>query len=509
MLVRLGVCLLCAAVLSSAGPALAATPAPKADAALDRALRTLVAMDGGPPGVIALVQRGSQLKVHAFGRSDVATKGKPRADDHMRIASVAKAFSGATALSLVAKGVLSLDDTIGKRLPDLPGAWYPVTLRQLLNHTSGLPDFTRSPAFQEAVLASLAVAPPPRDLLDFVRDEPLEFAPGSRYQYSNSDNIVVGLMVEAATGRSYEDELAEQVLDPLGLGETSLPRGPELPEPFIHGYALDPPKPPEDISELFASGWAWASGGIISTPAELNRFIRGYLAGQLFGADVQAQQLEFVAGGGSEPPGPGKNAAGLALFRYQTRCGTVSGTAGTRSASRSSPRQAATAPAPSRCLSTSNVLRRTRGRPVRCSGRYDTPSFSRSAPRSPAASRAHQPAATPPGGTRQLFTDLFRLGGSELSGAVSCGFGLTRRLVVGGSSRGRRSVSSPFLEPLGLVLLVERYADRLVPDDIGLLAAARRRKRGRARRRVPAILLARDQLRRRANIRGARIGPRS
>ena len=77
-----------------------------------------------------------------------------RVNDHMRIASVAKAFSGATALSLVSKGDLSLDDTIGQHLPDLPDAWSDVTLRQLLGHTSGLPDFSKSADFLAAVQAS-------------------------------------------------------------------------------------------------------------------------------------------------------------------------------------------------------------------------------------------------------------------------------------------------------------------------------------------------------------------
>jgi D-alanyl-D-alanine carboxypeptidase len=315
------------AVLVGSGPATAGTPA-QADAALDRALQRLVAMPGGPPGVISVVQRGNSVEVHRAGYGDVETKRKPRASDHMLVASVAKAFSGGVALSLVNKGTLSLDDTIGKWLPDLPAAWHAVTLRQLLNHTSGLPDFSDDPEFQQAVLASLTVAPPPRQLLDFVREDPLNFTPGSEYRYSNSDNVAVGLMVEAATGHSYEDELQEQVYGPLGLTQTTLPRGPEMPSPFIHGYDREGNGPPEDVSELVAGGWAWASGGIVSTPADLNRFIRGYVGGQLFGPDVQSQQRQFIPGGRSDPPGPGRNSAGLALFQYQTRCGTVYGHTG-------------------------------------------------------------------------------------------------------------------------------------------------------------------------------------
>ncbi len=299
------------------------------DARLDRALKKLVAKRGGPPGVIAVVQRGEHRKVHAFGVANLENGRPMGVDDRMRIASAAKAFSGATALSLVSKGKLSLDDTIGKRLPDLPDAWSRVTLRQLLGHTSGIPDFSGDPDFLDAVRASLKKAPPPQELLSFVEDEDLLFEPGSEYRYSNSDNIAVALMVEAATGAAYEEQLKKRVYGPLGLRKTTLPSGPNLREPYIHGYDNDPSEqPPEDVSELVAAGWAWASGGVVSTPADMNTFIRGYVSGELFDLRTRAQQRKVVEGGGSEPPGPGKNSAGLALFRYETRCGTVWGHTG-------------------------------------------------------------------------------------------------------------------------------------------------------------------------------------
>jgi D-alanyl-D-alanine carboxypeptidase len=313
--------------LAGRSAALGKEQAKGADAALDRALKDLVAMEDGPPGVIAVVQRGKHRKVHTFGVRNIKSGLPMRVDDRMRIASAAKAFSGAVALSLVSEGKLSLNDTIGELLPELPEAWSEVTLRQLLNHTSGIPDFSLTPEFEEALLASLTKAPPPEELLSFVEEEELLFDPGSEYHYSNSDNIVVALMAEAATGKSYEDLLRELVYKPLGLRNTTLPRGPNLKKPFIHGYDTSQ-QPPEDVSESVAAGWSWASGGIVSTPADLNTFIRGYVGGKLFDERTQAKQRRVVEGGSSEPPGPGKNSAGLALFRYQTRCGTVWGHTG-------------------------------------------------------------------------------------------------------------------------------------------------------------------------------------
>jgi D-alanyl-D-alanine carboxypeptidase len=327
------------AIVLAGGASLATTPvgtgegalggAEGRDAALDRALEELVAMDGGPPGVIAIVQRGPHREVHSFGVRNLKGDLPMRADARMRLASTSKAFSGAVALSLVSEGVLSLNDTIGERLPSLPKSWHKITLRQLLNHTSGLPNFTEDPDYLAALEASPKNAPQPRELLSYVEDEPLNFKPGTRYEYSNSDNIAVGLMVEEATGESYEQQLQEQVYGPLGLKKTSLPRGPNLRKPFIHGYDNDPSQqPPEDVSEVLASGWVWASGGMVSTPSEFNEFVRGYVGGELFNLQTRARQRQVFEGGSSDPPGPGKNSAGLGIFRYETRCGTVWGHTG-------------------------------------------------------------------------------------------------------------------------------------------------------------------------------------
>ena len=297
-----------------------------ADRTLDRALRALVAMPSGPPGVLALVQRGRSLGLHHAGTGDLRTGSAISASDHMRLASLSKAFSGAAALALVAGGKLSLKDTVGGLLPWLPRAWWPVTLGEALHHTSGLPDYTASRAWQRTFAMALHGIPPPAWLLAYPRRDRLVFSPGSHYAYSNSDNVVVGLMIQAATGRSYEHELVRWVFRPLGLRRTSLPSGFRMPTPYMHGYGLPSPGR-EDVSNLASAAWLWASGGIVSTPFELNRFIRAYTGGKLFGRNVQAQQLRFVPGN-SEPIGPGQNSAGLGIFRYHTRCGTVYGHTG-------------------------------------------------------------------------------------------------------------------------------------------------------------------------------------
>jgi D-alanyl-D-alanine carboxypeptidase len=325
--------LLCVA-LGGPGAASAGERA-KADKALDHALKNLVELPEGPPGAIAVVQRRDEREVHTAGVANVETAARLRARQHMRIASVSKAFSGAVALAMVDQGVLSLDDTIGDLLPDLPPTWHPMTLRQLLQHTSGMPDYTQAPGFGDALTDSPSVAPPPAELLGYAAGQPLNFQPGTGYQYSNSENIAVGMMVEAVSGASYEHAIRAKVTTPLDLRRTEMPQGILLPDPFLHGYLWDQGAP-QDYSEYFPpldagiawGGWAWASGGMVSTPADLNRFARGYASGRLFGPDVQEEQTQFLDGGESDPPGPGENAAGLGLFRYRTRCGTVVGHTG-------------------------------------------------------------------------------------------------------------------------------------------------------------------------------------
>jgi D-alanyl-D-alanine carboxypeptidase len=314
---------------TATGPAIgAATSSSDASsvAALDAAIQRLVGKDDGPPGIAVVVQRGDAPVLHAAGAGDVATGAPIAMDDHVRLASVAKAFSGAVVLALVADGVLDLDDTIGRWRPELPEAWSEVTVRDLLQHRSGVPDFSAAPTFQQAVVASLEVAPPPATLLTFVEDRALSFAPGTRYRYSNSDNVVLALIAESATGRPYAELLATEVAAPLGLTRTSLPSGVEVPTPFAHGYAVGDAEL-EDVTTAFAAGWAWASGGVVSTPGDANRFARGYARGATTDAATLAQQRRFVKGS-SEPPGPGANSAGLGIFRYRTRCGTVYGHTG-------------------------------------------------------------------------------------------------------------------------------------------------------------------------------------
>jgi D-alanyl-D-alanine carboxypeptidase len=271
---------------------------------------------------------GQRVTVTTAGVGNVVTQAPISADDIVRIASVSKAFNGAVALALVAQGELHLSDTIAKRLPGLPASWGTVTLSELLHHTSGLPDYIRSPAFIKVLQTNPHAVLTPTQLISYVANQAPHPAPGTEYDYSDTDNIVVGLMVEAVTGGSYEQALAQYVTTPLRLTQTTLPDIADLTEPFVHGYEFQTGKPaPVDISTFLNPGLAWASGGMLSTAGELNTFMRAYVQGTLTDPTTRSRQFHFVPGS-SGPPGPGTNAAGLAIFRYRTRCGTVYGHTG-------------------------------------------------------------------------------------------------------------------------------------------------------------------------------------
>ena len=195
-----------------------------------------MAARGGPPGAIATLYRGGHLTTISVGRADVDHPGAPRARDHMRIASVAKAFSGAVVLHLVQQRLIGLNDTIGQRLPSLPAAWGAVTVRQMLNHTSGLPDYTKSAGFKQVENDPTGFVAP-STIISWVRSKRVRFTPGSKYEYSNTDNIVLGLIAQAVTGESYGDPARRRSCSaPRSCARRrSRPRL-ALPTPFIHGY---------------------------------------------------------------------------------------------------------------------------------------------------------------------------------------------------------------------------------------------------------------------------------
>lgn len=287
------------------------------------------AVAAGIPGIALEIKRPEGSEFLTAGSASLEDERSLASDDHFRIASVTKAFTAAVVMELVEEETLSLDDTVEDWAPGLLAEGDSITGRQLLGHTSGLPDYTKDDGFIEAFVAGEDL--PPQRIVSFVASEPLAFEPGTKYEYSDTDNIVLGIIVEAATGSSYEQELRSRVLEPLGLQATILPKGTAMPDPHAEGYQYAPESQgtgePDDMTTALDPAAAWASGALVSTPGDLSRFFGSLLGGELVGEDELDQMKETLAGEGS-PSGPGTKRAGLGIFSYELPCGEVWGHTG-------------------------------------------------------------------------------------------------------------------------------------------------------------------------------------
>jgi D-alanyl-D-alanine carboxypeptidase len=335
---------------------------------LNRALDRIMDVPNGPPGISMQIVKNGRSEYYRRGVANVKTGAKPRLRHRFRIASVAKAFSGAVTLNLVARGRLALNSTIGQILPgQLPKAKH-VTLGQILQHMGGLPEYIRSKGFIREVGTRPRAYVPPRKILSWIRGSKLTHKPGTRYEYSDTDNIVAGLMAEKVTGIPYIRQIRNTIGRRIGgLKSTFLPRTVRIPGPYMHGYEIVPGKKPEDVSHAINPSGAWASGGIVSTLPDLNRFFRAYVAGRFFGQGfrslvIRRAQRNWVRGE-SQPAGPGNNWAGMGLFRYRTRCGVMFGHTGSFPGYRVFAAASADGKRSIAFVANSQILRDTKGNP--------------------------------------------------------------------------------------------------------------------------------------------------
>jgi D-alanyl-D-alanine carboxypeptidase len=169
------------------------------------------------PGVSVVVLRdGKVVKSAGYGLANVETNTSATPDTVYQLASVTKQFTAVAVLQLVEAGKVRLEDTIPRFLTDCPEAWKPVTVRQLLNHTSGIPSYTSVPEFAKTLRKDYS----PRELIGLVSDKPMDFVPGTRWSYNNTGYYLLGLLIEKVTGKSYGTHLNERIFSPLGMKAT-------------------------------------------------------------------------------------------------------------------------------------------------------------------------------------------------------------------------------------------------------------------------------------------------
>ncbi|MEU0677199.1 serine hydrolase domain-containing protein [Streptomyces sp. NPDC006172] len=217
---------------------------------------------------------------------------------HIRIGSISKVFTATIVLQLAAEHRIDLNEAVQQYLPSvLPADLPPVTIGQLLNHTSGLPRGAHSPDFgdgsPEWFAANRLKGFTPQQVIDLMAGQPMQFAPGAAQQYNGMNYYVAGLLVEKITGHSFADEVRSRITRPLALHDTYVPdaHDPRLPSPRSDGYLMvkspDDTTHPVDVAEQ--SPWPWAEGGMISTPADLDRFVTALFRGRFLPSAQQAE----------------------------------------------------------------------------------------------------------------------------------------------------------------------------------------------------------------------------
>jgi D-alanyl-D-alanine carboxypeptidase len=306
--------LLCALLAS-----LAAAPAPAraADLGIDPALamelgkildRT-VASGKIPGAALAVSIPGQGTWAVARGLADRDGGVALAPDTPFSIASISKLFVATVALQLVQEGWLSLDQTVEQWLPGLIPHGDRVSVRHLMNHTSGLPDYLDE-AFAETALADRGRVWAPRELVSSALKRRPIIAAG-RWRYSNTNYVVLGLIVEQVTHNSLAHELHQRIIDPLGLGQTFVAPDDPLPAKLMHGY-----EGRRDETMGREMSFAWGAGNIISSADDLSRFAAALFGGALLEPEALAAMQTFVGTRGWDPP---DLTYGLGVMRMQLR----------------------------------------------------------------------------------------------------------------------------------------------------------------------------------------------
>jgi D-alanyl-D-alanine carboxypeptidase len=228
--------------------------------------------------------------------------GPSHLDAHrlVRVGSNTKTYVAIATLGLVGEGRIALDARLDAYLPDAPAAVAAVTVRQLLQHTSGIFNYTNTDAFWEKVAADPLHPLQPSELVAMALTQPPYFAPGAGWEYSNTNYILLGMMLEHLTGSPIATVIRERILHPNGLEETFLDgsepvRGELAPGYFVHMGSFAPWQDGADISHAYDLSWAWSAGAMVATASDLSRFFELVGGGALLPAALQAELVNGVA----------------------------------------------------------------------------------------------------------------------------------------------------------------------------------------------------------------------
>lgn len=277
-----------------------ATFTPGRDAAVQSEIDKIV--DSGVTGITATLTADGHTTTLTSGVGNRDT-GEPMPENsQVRIGSITKSFTASILMQLNSEGRLYLDDPIDRYLPGLISGegvdGRNITVRHILQHRSGLPEFSGDPRTDELKAAAEHRTMTPSEALAVaLKKYPAQFPPGAQYKYTNTNYLIGGILIETITGNSYADELTTRLLKPLGLNDTYLPAPGELGirGPHPHGYENDNGVV-TDASRIEPS-IPWAAGAIVSTGADLNTFYLGLANGKVVESAQLVQMQQFTPNG--------------------------------------------------------------------------------------------------------------------------------------------------------------------------------------------------------------------
>ena len=236
---------------------------------------------GAPSVSVAVVENGQVSFAKAFGSANIAAGRAADANTRYAVGSISKQFTAAMVLLLAEQGKLTLDDPVSKYFPDLTRA-NEVTIRELLSHTSGYEDY----APQDYIIPEWTKATTPQAILDRWAKKPLNFDPGTRWQYSNTNFVLAGAIVEKVSGEPLLKMLRENVFGPLGMTTAGdcTEGSPEDASAYTR-FALGPPRP----VAREGAGWYFAAGELCMTPSDLAKWDIAFLGRKILSSESYTQ----------------------------------------------------------------------------------------------------------------------------------------------------------------------------------------------------------------------------
>lgn len=236
-------------------------------------------------GSVLVARDGEPLLSKGYGFANVEWEIPNAPNTKFRLGSITKQFTAACILLLEERGKLSVDDPVKKHLPDAPAAWDGITIRHVLNHTSGIPSFTGFPEYRTFKLSPATA----EKTYTVYRDKPLEFKPGEKWNYSNSGYLLLGLLVEKISGQSYEQFVRENIFNPLGMKDSGLDSNAAIIARRASGYS---PGPGGMVNaEYVHMSVPHAAGALYSTTEDLLRWNQGLFGGKVLKAESLAKML--------------------------------------------------------------------------------------------------------------------------------------------------------------------------------------------------------------------------